>query len=947
MQIRETVKGQAEQQVQLMRRARERRERNQELEQEGIAYLMAASVLSAYDPTSLVPYGQDREPGAAVRYLMHQSRPIRSRSANGLWRLNSSARKRGLERFDDMSQMLKAISQNPKRHRDPVQWAIEAIVGGKSLVLNELDNEQLVGVETAIRWFGPVMPELEDRFPADRLYNAIAKAKLFASLRELIGNDFVGRDAELEELRRYVGVIPSGSLQGSVTDFFTDLWYSLSDHPPLFVHGPGGIGKSSLIAKFVIDHVDANGDAILPIMYLDADRPGIVPEQPATFLVEAVDQLQLQFPEVSSQAERFVEDLLSALGREDGAEISKSSFDPYYYAREFGALLVASNPTGGPSLFVIDTFEEIQYIGEEIVGGLWNFLNILQEAAPQLRVVIAGRATTEYFSGNESELLEFDHDIALSYLRKKFHELDIKDSGDKLADRIVSIVGGNPLCLNLASRLVSKAGPDELREIRTKTRFFKRLKAERIQAQLYLRILGHIHVANSEIKKLANPGLVVRRIDAAVIREVLAGPCEIDLDSSDVDDLLRMMESEIALVYRSPSDNALHHRTDVRRMMLPLILEKYPDVAREIDAAAVSYYQNIEGPIARAEEIYHRLRLGQDEADVGERWEEGVEQYLSNAIEELAPQQRIYLSSKLGISPERDLLEKADLQSWEQITARKVKRLHSTGDLLGALAELRERSNRTPSSPLFTLECETLRQLGMLEEAVVIAQQGLDSAVNAGASQLEVEMSRQMAMAHEAMGMLTDALEDIDGIELNFDGLENEQIIFMLQVAIVRIRLNRKLGNHGELAKLKQQVSEIAVGHLGDVYDHPALFRELVAELGGENMEILKSGIETLGVEVLSDEQADSLAKTLAHWDTRTNSGIRGITIGKNVKVEIDDAVSSDLWKGWIEKNSGSRLDRTLANAVNKFEIDKEDQIALSEHFQSSVDTLLQGKKGK
>ena len=90
-------------------------------------------------------------------------------------------------------------------------------------------------------------------------------------MHRLTSAGFVGRDREIAQLRAFVFGPPPVA--------------------PLFVFGPGGVGKSTLVARFVLVHVEADD---LPIAYLDIDRPMIRPEHPQTLLLDAIGQLQPQ-----------------------------------------------------------------------------------------------------------------------------------------------------------------------------------------------------------------------------------------------------------------------------------------------------------------------------------------------------------------------------------------------------------------------------------------------------------------------------------------------------------------------------------------------------------------------------------------------------------------------------------------------------------------------------
>ncbi|MGZ8394244.1 MAG: hypothetical protein ACXWWJ_05705, partial [Nitrospira sp.] len=69
--------------------------------------------------------------------------------------------------------------------------------------------------------------------------------------------------------------------------------------------------------------------------------------------------------------------------------------------------------------------------------------------------------------------------------------------------------------------------------------------------------LLHTEVA----QRVAFPGLVVRLITPAVIREVLAGPCRIDLSEISAEAVYTELESEVALVVPDPNGSGLRHRS--------------------------------------------------------------------------------------------------------------------------------------------------------------------------------------------------------------------------------------------------------------------------------------------------------------------------------------------------------------------------------------------------
>jgi len=97
--------------------------------------------------------------------------------------------------------------------------------------------------------------------------------------------------------------------------------------------------------------------------------------------------------------------------------------------------------------------------------------------------------------------------------------------------------------------------------------------------------------------------------------------------------------SRVALrTMRRRCPGSVRHIPELRRLMLrDLLAQRAAGTVKEIDEAAVKYYSGQPGPRARAEEIYHRLRLGETGTSLDARWIEGAGEYLRSAVEELPP----------------------------------------------------------------------------------------------------------------------------------------------------------------------------------------------------------------------------------------------------------------------------------------------------------------------
>src|SRR5262249_37144628 len=70
-----------------------------------------------------------------------------------------------------------------------------------------------------------------------------------------------------------------------------------------------------------------------------------------------------------------------------------------------------------PLLFVIDTFEEVQYRGSAYVSEIWRFLEEFQRHLPRLRTVIVGRVRVRDLPAENVQLDGLSAEAAESFLQ--------------------------------------------------------------------------------------------------------------------------------------------------------------------------------------------------------------------------------------------------------------------------------------------------------------------------------------------------------------------------------------------------------------------------------------------------------------------------------------------------------------------------------------------------
>lgn len=775
------------------------------------AYCKAAAVLSFFALSEVHPLGNFRyDKQDAIESLLPDSEIVHDEDQQPQWQLRSEVRKEALRRLHYDGQLAEAFKTNRPRRRDTRQVVLNAYLLGRPLDLNGQTRQQLLAILQVSEWLQDLkikgVPNPED------VRQKIEVDGLFETFRYLVGTHFQGREKELSRLAEYVRSGEQISFGAQVRSLFG--W---RDKPILFIYGPGGIGKSTLLAKFILDCEQFKDEERVFFTYLDFDRPSLSAEEPITLLLEALRQLAIQYPESRVSLERKREEwkhrmnsqqtqsshnsvgpppsrlspaqrqslyhaLLGAFTLNSFEQMFSFHLDKRLYdiasrkmsfsGMVFNVIEIAeremwtaeliraactSNPhnlellefvnkypefnperinirlgdraaymrdfaeeirslTYGelPFLFILDTFEEVQLRSRVFVEQIFAFLYDLSGLIPNLRTVLSGRAEVsdkdlERFRQEHLKKLEidrmaisvFDLSAAQGFLRAH----GIKDRG--FAEKIAGEVGGMPLTLKLAAELLAREvlEGNEIDNPAFQKRFLKELRGQTTHSQLYTRILDHIR--DPDVKKLAHPGLILRRITPELILHVLSRPCSVDVkDIKDAQKLFDKLSAEVALVTQL-DEKQLIHRPDLRSVMIEMLKRDMPKTVHRIHHNAVHYYKKFSDDISRTEEIYHHLSLGLNRKRLKARWREGLE-FPGEAVQELPPQSQAYLAARLNVEIKEEYWQRADLEDWELYAARRARELLNTDQPIKALKTLQQRKERTPFSPLAPIELEAL-----------------------------------------------------------------------------------------------------------------------------------------------------------------------------------------------------------------------------------------------
>lgn len=643
--------------------------------------LRVAALLGDFDPTVLLPKVSERE----LNRLLTDC-TVSACAGQARWRLSMDARRRVLREHGSGPALRTSIAQARAYlagggDEDPLTRALLQIAGGEAPGPEAIAEAGPAGWAAYRSALSAVHgTPLGQNAAAAALAVQVPLAELLAPFRFLTGWNpqaqtdlFVGRDEELSRLRAFVDVLDAPTIGERVSRGVGRLLGA--PMPMLVLSGIGGSGKSTLVAKFVLDHMTRPGrSAPLCFAYLDFDRTTLSPLQPGALLREIARQIGWQLPAAGARLGELAEQLeqdIAASVRHAAAQRRDDALPPdalgpavlHRYARLICSAVRKAVPKARV-LVVLDTFEEAQALGNEAVARIEALTAPLLED-PHWRILVAGRDEVEgaFPTAARLELDELDAPSRREFLHRRGVPAG-------WSARIAKDVGGRPLALLLAAKLVSEGHHASL-QLSLGKRAMGLFRPQLTEGILYQRIIEHIR--DPDVRRIAHPGLVLRRLDVDVLLEVVAPVLDLRwLDRARADKVLAALRLQKDLV-RTLEDGSVAHRADVRRQMLRLMAEDEPERTAALHQRAVEYYARRSESDAqhrvryRTEEIYHRLCLahqpGRDLDEVSRRWLPGCRIGLANAVDDMfSARGRAALQLKLGQLPA--LADAEQLPAW-------------------------------------------------------------------------------------------------------------------------------------------------------------------------------------------------------------------------------------------------------------------------------------------
>jgi hypothetical protein len=707
------------------------------------SYRLAAAVLAGVDDlSSLNPVGPVSGLASASALLENDMVEVRADRLSGRLTLSADIRRKALSELAERNAIESALAANPKERTGPVQARFESYLLGKAVPAERQTLAELEDSLQALVWLEGVPISHP---PLDEVRRRLDYLRLLAPFESLAGDAvFRGRQSELDSLRMYVGILRPQSLLRRIARSTFD-WAKPIEQPALSIYGPGGVGKSALVARFMLEHARLSDELRTPFAYLDFERPALDIGRPLTLCVEMIRQLYLQFPiyENFGRLLEFVSRQAEKLAEVDQRIAAQSAL-----ADLLGGIERALGPR--PYVVTLDTFEEVQYRGEASAYPFWEMLVDLQRQRPFLRVVVSGRAPVMSLrladkTPNSMEISALDESASIAFLKAQ----GVTDPD--LAARVAGQVGGIPLSLKLAASLIKRdgAGANGVRDLAGRSSFWFSASDEMIQGQLFERILGHIH--NPQVERLAHPGLVMRRITPQVILYVLNEPCQLEISTmGEADALFDELRSETALVVvgQDEDEEELLHRPDLRRIMLKLLVQKSPAQVNDIHRRAVKWYSSQHGLRARAEELYHRLQLREtiDKSALDDR---SIRFSIQTSISELPLESQLQLAG-YGFEVAKQVLERGSAEQQEVGLAARIEQLLPYGGTSVADAAIIANQlvgRATCGGAAYRAAARVAFQEGAVDRGLEMVEQGLMITIPANETRRTLELLREKAWA--------------------------------------------------------------------------------------------------------------------------------------------------------------------------------------------------------
>jgi hypothetical protein len=588
------------------------------------AALSQAAVCDSFDARALVSAIQNPiDKREVLQRLARDSIEI-ERDGHYRWALRQSVRERVLAKLNE-AEFREALAAQPD---DPLAIQFARILGNKkgpadstSLYYRALELLRLAQSP------GATIPHDDLESHARHARAMLDRQSSADALRSMLRTPLRGRGKPMAFLREFVrnGVraieAQHASPAGTTLYRADQAQRRWPDLPALLLSGSGGVGKSALMAELIRLERGPHWKHRL-IVHFDFDEPSLKAGDQGAMMLEFSRQIALARPTLDTvmadSRVRLRQGLRGMANRPDGAFenlkfLAHVEFSHWRIPFEKNSI--------NEVLLVLDTLEEVTTVDFARLDALFGWLDALRQDVGLHRLLVIGSGRALVPDGGRARLWPyFLAELALgdlsaraarSMLRDRLQQERRETHVDQVW-RCVEVFGSNPLALIILAHYCVDNDAEALAALLADSQAAEgqyRLGAA-AQRLLYARLLERVR--DVDIRPLANPGLVLRRVTPQLISEVLAIPCGLDpINSTQAEGLLEKLRRLAWLVI--PDKEGVRHRPDIRRQILPMILDRERERSAAINRAAAQWYADRSSgrDAALLESWYHRGLLGE------------------------------------------------------------------------------------------------------------------------------------------------------------------------------------------------------------------------------------------------------------------------------------------------------------------------------------------------
>ena len=460
----------------------------------------------------------------------------------------------------------------------------------------------------------------------------------------------------------------------------------------------------------------------------------------------------------------------------------------------------------------------------------------LREQIPRIRPVFVGRSELEYTptnSNSNSKKIEFEQIQLNSFVKQAANGYltKLKVENKSLRRKIYQHFGGNPLTLQLAAALAREDGLASVKRLTAKRfgRLFHIMDEAALQRELVIRNLDHIH--DPDVKDIAVPGLLVRKVNADIIQHVLAEPCGLGkISKKKSKEIQEALEKETFLIQSSRDSSGIVFRQDLRRAMEDHIVNHYKESAQMIHDKAVTYYGQQESSEGQAEYVYHRLKREDDPVFLTKALYSRVSQHLDRSLDELPLNAQVHIASFSGSDLSREKLKQAKQEDWEKYYAKIIRDAlkEDVHNLELILYELSLRSIRSFNNPLYYWEARLYQRLNQLNRSNKLLKRAIREAKTDPEPESQEMRYRMMILQvenQEYQSSFEAAYKQLQAIPI--DELTEFDPLLRFQMEVLNTRLAARLGSEVEADALLMAGEQMPDFEINDTYKTYQSYYEL------------------------------------------------------------------------------------------------------------------------